>query len=82
MVGTLRSSAHGSSSLEVVVDPCNQFVAGVHRGRWNTQRSTLPYRIAQGLFDFQAFALFDILQGRDLRGGDQRCPSVSYLPQS
>src|SRR4030095_7065444 len=57
-------------SLEIVIDPCNEFVAGVHRWRWNTKRYTLPYRIAQRLFDFEVFALFDILQGRDFV---QRC---------
>ena len=72
-----RNSAHGSSSLEIVVDPCDQFVAGVHRWRWNTQRCPLLDGIAQGLFDFQAFALFEILQGGNFPVGHPRCPLLS-----
>ena len=68
-------------SLERVVDPCNQFVAHLHRGRWDTQRCPLLDGIAQGLFDFQAFAPFDILQGGDFIVGHQRCPAVSDVPQ-
>ena len=64
-----------------MVDPSNQFVAGVRRWRGKTQRSTLPYRIAQGLFYFEAFAPFDILQGGDFIVGHQRCPAVSEVPQ-
>jgi hypothetical protein len=54
--------------LQALVDARTQPVAGRHGGQWESQFRALPSNRPQGFLDFEATAVFQGVEGRDLMG--------------